>query len=429
MKKDVKRYSILVAAWIITFFVSAVSAFSVLSAAMTNINTGVLDAAGSAKFTSSMFANAYALYQLCLAVAGIFAGRIVDKIGPKRVVLTGVLLFSAGWFFTGLCTQMWQIYLVFGILAGTGAGMIYNPNVTAALKWFPDKRGLISGILLASAALGPFTFSPVATWIIGHFQNAQITFRIFGAVFVIVMGLSAFFLKKAEPKDLPAGYTPPQADTSVPAAPLSADYHWTSMLRSPLFYLMLFLFICATTSGNMFVGANYSIAQIQTGASAGSAAMAVSICALANFFGRLLFGWLVDRLGEAKSMVLSLCVTMLSLFLMMAADTLTLYIVAVSLVGIGFGAIMVIFPPLCGKTFGMKNLGMNYGFVFIGYAGSSFVGPRIAAYFKDNIGNFQGAYQIATGITVLGGILLLVFHRLNRQAAPSVALKARADET
>lgn len=411
MNMDKKRYFILTAAWIITFFVSAVSGFSVLSAAATNAATGVLNAAGDPKFTSSMMANAYAIYQLFLALTGIFAGRIVDKIGPKKVVLAGVAVFSAGWFLTGVCTEIWQIYLVFGVMAGAGAGAVYNPNVTSALKWFPEKRGLMSGILLASAALGPFTFSPVANMIVGHFGSAQTTFKIFGVVFIIAMGICALFLKKVEADYRPAGYIPPTPTQAKQQG--SNDYNWKQMLASPLFYLMLFLFICATTSGNMFVGANYSIAQMQIGAQPAAAAMAVSICALANFLGRIGFGVLIDKIGEIKSLIISLIITVFSLLLMMAANSLVLYIIGVSFVGIAFGAVMVILPPLCGKTFGTKNLGMNYGLVFLGYAGSSFVGPRIAAYFKDNIGSFMGAYQIAIGITIAGMILLLAFKLLS----------------
>lgn len=411
MNIDKKRYFILIAAWIITFMVSAVSAFSVLAAAATNIGTGVLDAAGNPKFDSSMFANAYALYQLCLAISGIFAGRVVDRIGPKKIVFAGVLLYSTGWFLTGFSTEMWQIYLLFGVVAGTGAGMVYNPNVTSALKWFPDKRGLMSGLLLASAALGPFTFSPIANTIILRFQSAQTAFIVFGAVFILTMGVSALFLQKANADYHPAGYVPPSITQSKLS--VETDYNWKQMLTSPLFYLMLFVFICATTAGNMFVGANYSIAQIQVQADAASAAMAVSICALANFGGRILFGFLSDKIGGVKSLVISLCITAVSLLLMMRASTLALYILGVSLVGIAFGAVMVILPPLCAKTFGVKNLGMNYGFVFLGYAGSSFVGPRIAAYFKDYVGNFSGAYLIAVGITVLGLLLLLFFRLLH----------------
>ncbi|QIB70065.1 OFA family MFS transporter [Aminipila butyrica] len=413
MEQDKKRYGILAMAWIITFFVSAVSAFSVLSAGMTDSTTGILDTLGNPKFTSSQLANAYAIYQLCLAIVGIFAGRIVDKMGPRTVVFIGSLVFSLGWFITGFCDEIVEIYLAFGILAGSGAGMVYNPNVTAALRWFPDKRGLISGLLLASAALGPFTFSPVASTMIHTFGSSQTAFKIFGVVCVIFMAASALFLRKADDGYLPAGYTVPkiQANGMGP----SIDFIWKEMLKSPLFYTLLFIFISATTAGNMFVGANYSIAQIQIGADASEAAMAVSICALANFGGRILFGYMTDKVGAVKSLIISLCITGITLVLMMFVRDLPFYIMAVSLIGIGFGAVMVIFPPLCGQIFGVKNLSTNYGFVFLGYAGSAFVGPRIAAYFKDYVGNFQGAYLIALGITFLGLLLVFLFCTLRKK--------------
>lgn len=412
---DKKRYRILIAAWVITFFVSAVSAFSVLSAGMTSSQTGILDAMGKPKFTASQLANAYALYQLFLAIAGILAGRIVDKMGPRRVVFIGTIVFALGWFFTGFCTEMWQIYLVFGILAGSGAGMVYNPNVTAALRWFPDKRGLISGLLLAGAALGPFTFSPIANTIMSNAGNSQTVFRIFGILFILFMSSSALLLKRADDNYMPEGYQPPEVQVKKQVQ--SVDFNWKQMLQSPLFYIMLILFISATTAGNMFIGANYSIAQIQIGMDASSAAMAVSICALANFGGRILFGYLTDKLGAVKSLLISLCITGATLLLMLVANTPLLYILAVSLIGIGFGAVMVVFPPLCGQTFGIKNLSMNYGFIFLGYAGSAFIGPKIAAFFKDHVGNFQGAYLISIGITIFGVILTLVFSKIKAQKA------------
>lgn len=177
-KKVPNRWFIFTSAWIIIFLVASIAIFSVFSEPMTKLHG----------WSSADYNLAYSLYTLIFAIVAIFAGMITDRYGVKWLMYIGGLLFGLGWFLTASVTTIPMLYVTFSLIAGSGAGMMYNSALVTAMRWFPDKGGKISGLLLSSAAIGPFILSPIAAMIIERF-GVLVSFRILGIVFLSVFGL------------------------------------------------------------------------------------------------------------------------------------------------------------------------------------------------------------------------------------------------
>ncbi|WP_099302254.1 L-lactate MFS transporter [Bacillus sp. Marseille-P3800] len=400
------RWLIFSAAWLIIFLVASIAIFSVFSEPMTSLHG----------WSPSDYSLAYSLYTLIFAIVAIFAGIIVDKYGARPLMYVGGFLFGLGWFLTGSVTTIPMLYVTFSLIAGTGAGMMYNSALVTAMRWFPDKGGKVSGFLLSSAAIGPFLLSPFSAWLIEQ-VGVTSAFRILGIIFAVGIFAVGWLMKSAPKGYQPPGYTPPQQTSGSTNI---INLNWKEMLRSPIFYLLFLTLVFASTAGTMLVSSASVIAQVQVGMTAAAGAIIVSVSTLSNFVGRLSFGFIYDRFGSYASLSLNLIMTIAALLLMTMASNTVFFTICIILLGFAFGGLLVVFPPLTKTTFGDKNFGMNYAIVFLGYSGGAFVGPRIATYFQETTGSFTTAYVIAAILGGIGLALVALILYLNRRKARRV---------
>lgn len=397
------RWVVFGAAWVIMFVIAAVAVFSVISPALVKANG----------WTSAQVALAFSLYTLSLSVCGIFSGRFADRYGTTVLMYVGGALFGLGWFLTGSATSPGMLYLTFGLIAGAGCGIVYNPTLATALKWFPDIRGKASGMLLAAAAIGPAIMSPLIADLLER-TSATTTLRTLGIVFFVAIAAVGWLIKAPKATAHPA--QPADSTTTIASEP--GQFSWIQMVRTPVFWAMLAIFACAAAAGTMLVTSLSAIAQYQVGAvgamsAASFGAMAVSISTISNFVGRLGFGAIFDKLGGYLSLVISLALTIAAMLVMSFANSLPLFVACVVVLGCAFGAILVIFPPLTSAEFGTQNLGINYGIMFLGYAIGGFIGPRLtASLFNEEIG-YRNAYFGAVALAVVGIGIAITLHRRN----------------
>ncbi|TWH47639.1 OFA family MFS transporter [Sporomusa sp. KB1] len=408
------RWRVFASGWLILFMLGAVAIFSVLAKPMVALRG----------WSMTDLSLAYSIYTFCFAICGIFSGRAVDLYGAKKSMYLGAFLFGGGWFFTGMCESLTQLYFVYGVIAGGGGGIMYNPVIAATLRWFPDKRGKISGMLLASASIGPFILAPLASIAL---EKAGVTgtFELLGSLFFITIIAVGWMMDSAPANYKPKGWNPVSSTANTtPNKDDNKDYEWKDMLSTPLFYMLLAVFICASTAGAMMVNSTAVIAQTQISVAATVGALAVSISTMTNFIGRLFFGAIYDKIGGFKSLLLSLAMTCVALILIGSAKSMPLFITCVIILGFAFGGLLVAFPPITGKYFGTKNLGVNYGIMFLGYSGGCFVGPRLSSYFFDTTGSFAMAYISAAGLAVLGAILVgIIMLTQKRQESAALVIK------
>lgn len=338
------RAVVLSAACVTMFFISSIALYSVVSKNLLAVYPE----------WSSALTWAFPVFQTIMAVTGIFAGRISDKIGPRNVVIAAAVCYGVG----------------------------YNPALTTGQKWFIDKKGLASGITLAASTAGPAVLSPVLASLLIPSLGIFGALKALGVIFFVTIAASALFLKAPEAGWLPEGFETPKGGAH---AGTFGDLTPGEMVKTPRFWILIVTFAFAATAGTLLVGKVASIAAVQLFADPTSAAavalggVVVSVNTCANLVGRLSFGQIIDKLGAYKSLLISLVVTIVALVIMSMSFTQSMFFVALALLGFSFGALLVIYPPLTGGAFGTSNIGVNYGIMFLGYAASTWISQPITA--------------------------------------------------
>lgn len=393
-KNKSNKYLVFMAAFLIIFSCAAISAFSVFKNQWTEM-TG-----------SDSVGFALSVYQFSMACFGIIGGIIYDKVGPKKLMYAGGLLFGAGWFFSAFATNIWMLYFTFGIIAGAGNGVMYSPALNTAIRWFPDKKGTISGLLLCSASLGPLFLSQIGTSMVNKFGANS--FMYIGIFYLLVVWCVSWAMevpsKEWEEENYPIKST---------SSKETKDFSPKEMLSTGTFWFLIIIFAIGNTAGLMMIGNLSPIAQGQLALSEAGAATLVSINCIANFIGRLVMGRLCDKLGENKCLILIFILTIISLLGLSISSNVFIFTTFLVLLGGAFGGVLVVFPPLTSKTFGVKYAGTNYGIMFFGYSAGAFLGPYIAQTAKldgTGVDAYKYVYLVAMIVAALGLILSLVLN-------------------
>ncbi len=343
------------------------------------------------------------------AIAVIFGGRFQDRFGPRVIASIGGLVLGIGLIlarFTGSFpagTALFWLILTFSVLGGLGIGMAYVCPIATCVKWFPDKRGLITGLAVAGFGAGAFFFAPLAKGLItgGKYQilGASLfglpklgvfnTFMTLGIIFLVAVVLAAQLLRNPPAGYKPAGWNPPQPKTGT--AP-RIDYTPGQMLGTPQFWLLWLVYLAGCTTGlqvimkaspvwqSCAIGACQPPVDPTTfGAISSAAAMAVSILAIFNSLGRILWGKISDSIGRKPTLVIMLIICAAAMFALDFFRSYALYLIGVSVVGLCFGGYLALFPAFTADFFGTKHYGINYGWMFSAYGIGGIVGPFLAA--------------------------------------------------
>ena len=286
--------------------------------------------------------------------------------------------------------------------------MLYNPSLNTALRWYPEKRGTMSGVLLCAASVGPLVTAKAGAILCDQFGIRGLTFL--GISYLIIIWLVGFKMELPEKDWLPTGFSQVSANSD------SNQNHYApkEMLSTSKFWLLLLLFSIACTGGIMMIGTLSSIGQVQLGMTPVSAANLVAVNLLSNLCGRLIIGKLCDKWGELETLALIFVLTIISLIGLSFSYSLPIFIFFLIILGASFGGVLVVFPPLTSKTFGMKHSGVNYGIMFFGYSIGALLGPQIAARFVDpslGIKAYHQAFIIATFVAIVGLVLALIVRK------------------
>ena len=255
----------------------------------------------------------------------------------------------------------------------------------------------------AGAACGPFIMSPVAQMLIDHF-GPQSACQILGVIFLIGVGAVAWMIVPCPEGWQPEGWHPSPTQSQELQ---SQNYNIPQMIKKPVFWVLLIMFIFANAAGTMMVSATSPIAQNQIGLSAMDAALCVSLMTLFNMFGRISFGFIYDKLKGWNSLILVLLLNGISMLMLTIAKSYVYFIICIALVGFSFGGLLVVFAPMVKIIFGSKYYNRNYGLIFIGYGIGAFIGPKISASFYDATGSYMMGY-LGSAILAAAAILLVI---------------------
>lgn len=332
----------------------------------------------------------------------IFAGRAQDKFGPRIVALMGGVMFGAGLIASGFTQSPAVMVITFGVIGGIGIGLCYSATTPSAIKWFSSsKKGIISGIVVSGVGLAPVYMAPLTAYFL-KLYGIQKSFFILG-----IIALSAITLFSLILKNPPAGFVPEQAsDAKKAAAPASRNYSWSEMLKKRQFYLLWIIYLLSATAGLMLIAHMASIAGTQAAWKAGF--ILVVVLSAFNALGRVVGGFLSDKIGRKSALILVLLLQAVNMFIFTYYNTIPSLVIGASLAGLAYGSLFSLMPSITADFFGIKNMGVNYGLIFTGWGIAAVIGPILGGVVVMKSGTYTMSYILAGVLLVIGTLLTLM---------------------
>lgn len=361
---------------------------------------------------------AFSILLIMLTAGSTLGGYLQDKLGTRTVVIAGGLILALGFFLASFTKPdfAWAIWLTYGVIGGFGMGMTYSTTIATCQKWFPDKRGFITGIIVSALGFGGVIFTPLAEILIKRFGTAPgigelTTLRVLSLIFLVVCTIGGSFIDNP-PKDyLPKGWTPPASK----AANGNSDFTPIQALKTPQFYALTFTMMLACMAGLMMIAFGKTIASFQPELSEIAVAGVMAVT-LFNSFGRLFWGWVSDKIGGRNTILILLISTAVSVLLVKLVVTSVLFFLLVGLIGFLYGGFLGTFPAITADYFGTKQVSMIYGMVLLGFGIGAFGASLIGGHFIDaaravdpsvlDINILFTAFIIASASSILGAVLI-----------------------
>jgi len=355
----------------------------------------------------------YAVCGLVFALFMIPGGRLQDRYGPKLGATLGGLSLAVGCILAGLMKSYVGLLVGFGVLGGIGMGLGYAAATPAAVQWFgPHQRGLVVGLVVGGYGGAAIYIAPLGRWLIASYGLSGSLIGL-GLLFAFVVVGAGQFLTRP-----PAGYVPPSAPAGSQRQPSMTGVEWPAsrMVKTWQFYGLVFLFIGSAQSG-LLVIANATPMLGSTAASiaffAANAWLLASFGGLVNASGRVGTGLYSDRIGRANAYMVNGVLSAICLFLtptVMQSGSVFLLFVVVGMAYWQYGGGLALMPAFTADYFGSKNLGFNYGLVFLGW-GIAFFVPQLAGTIKDLTGSLDAAFYLSGGLLVAAVCLSRFLHR------------------
>ncbi len=398
---------------------------------------------------------AFAIAIFCLGMGAVIGGRWQDSVGPRMVTVVGVALWGLGNLLAGLGTSAFGpawLYITYGVIGGLGGGMAYITPIATVTKWFPDRRGLASGLVVMGFGLGAFfynqivaripSFAAAASHAAGYIAardaaakagtvfdpaslgiaatvtsaNGAAVFSVFtvsGIVFIVLGCLCASLLSNP-----PAGFSVPGATAA--AAHSGRDFLPSEVLATHQFYLLWLMLFLNVTAGILIISNAVPIYSDLTGASAALAGTVYGFLAIFNGLGRFFWGAVSDRIGRNVTYVLIFTIQAVVFAVLGRLHDFAAVGVAFAVVLLCYGGGFGTMPSFNADYFGTRHMGTNYGLIITAWGGAGLVGPLVAAFVKDHTGSFTGALVPVAVMLLIAAVLPLITKRpaLSR-AAPA----------
>ena len=412
-EKVQNRWLVVVGALLIQLCLGAIYAWGAFTTALQNPE-------GTFQFSAAQTSWIFSAGLASFALVMILAGRLQDKYGPRIIAVIGGLILGAGYIIASFTGASFPLMLVFiGIVGGAGIGMGYVCPIAACVKWFPDLKGLITGLAVAGFGAGAFIFVKLAGSWMGLIESQGVngTFLIFGIIFAVTVVIGAMLLSNPPAGWKPAGWNPPvEKDGSAKATVKNLTQG--QAVKTPQFWMIWLAFVFSAGCGLMVIKCLKNFGVLEGGLTPAVAGSALGLLALFNGLGRVVWGTVSHKLS-AKGSVILMCLlqgVMMFFLLGMGSKSSTLAIAA-CWIGFNFGGNFALFPLLTLENFGPKNLGANYGAVFTSYGVGGILGPVMAGMVWDSMGTFKTAFIIAGIACILAAGLAIVLKPVKAETA------------
>lgn len=427
-KKVMNRWLVVVGAILIQLALGAIYAWSVFTPKLTAADGVYQFSAGEAAwvFSAGLF---------FFALVMIWAGRKLNSIGPQKLAIAGGLVLGLGYILAGFFGDSFLTQLIFiGIIGGSGIGLAYVVPIAVGVKWFPDKKGMLTGLAVAGFGFGATIWVKWAgSWGGGLLNTIEIAgldglrsvYLLYGVIFAIMVIIGSLVMKDPPEGWLPKGYTPPEPSNTAASGVVTFDSG--EMVKTPQYYMIFLTFVFSALAGLMVIyciklfgidALTYTkLGTLDPGAAgfaetfawaSATAGTAMAVYAILNGLGRIVWGMVSDYIGRRTSIILMTLfqgIIMLAFFYL--GGTAWGLIIAAAIIGFNFGGNFALFPAITADFFGNKTVGRNYGLIFFAYGLAGILGPQIAGYFKDAA---KGASDPSAWLTpfIIAGVACLL---------------------
>jgi OFA family oxalate/formate antiporter-like MFS transporter len=351
---------------------------------------------------------------LTLGFASFLGGLWMKKAGPRLVGIVAGVCYGLGTVLAGQFASNFALFcLAYGILGGVGLGLGYIIPVATLIKWFPDKRGMITGLAVAGFGAGALVTAPIAAHLIKAVGIPE-TFGILGAGYFAAVVGAALFMKNPAEGYTPAGWQPAPSQQSQRAA---KDYTFKEALSTWQWYALWGILFLNTTAGISIISQASPMAQEISHVTPVIAAGLVGIISIANGSGRFLWAWFSDLIGRRQVFLAMFLLQTVLFFLLSRAENFTLLTFLAFVVLLCYGGGFGTMPAFAADYFGPSNIGSIYGLMLTAWGFAGVVGPALIAHLREVTGHYGQALEIIAGIMLVSTLLALVVRPPKPQGA------------
>ena len=356
----------------------------------------------------SQVAFSFGLLSLGLAVASSLAGKLQERFGVRNVTIGAGVMMALGFWLTSHADNLMMLWLSAGVLVGLADGAGYLMTLSNCVKWFPERKGVISACAIGAYGLGSLGFKFICGWLLST-QGLENTFVIWGVLAMALIIAGALLMREA-----------PLQNGSASSTLQARDYTLAQSMRMPQYWILALMFLTACMSGLYVIGVAKDIGEGLVHLSTQTAANAVTVIAIANLSGRLVLGVLSDKMARIRVISLAQIVSLAGMsILLFTRMNETTFFLSLACVAFSFGGTITVYPSLVSDFFGLNNLTKNYGVLYLGFGIGSVLGSLVASLF----GGFTVTFSLIMTLLAISLFLSLTIRLPQRRAEPEQVLQ------
>lgn len=404
--KHLNRWVYAIVGVIVLLFAGLVYAWSVLSTPI---------AAEFADWSKAQLSMTFTIVMIMFCIGSLLCGLLSGKLSAKMAVRIGAVLFLLGFFLASRTQSLAMLYIGFGVLCGLSSGLCYNAVMSTMVRWFPDRPGLISGVLLMGFGGGSFIIGKLyQAWTPVEIGGWRASFLVMGIIIFVVLAICSFFFVAPG-----ADFVAPAAKNSKAAVKIAGkEYKPLEMVKKPSFWLYYVWAIALSAAGLALISqASGVVWEASASQTAGAVATIVGLISICNALGRVLFGGMYDKYGRSLSMQLVnilFIITSGVLILALAAKSVVVVIIGFILGGLAYSGITPTNSAFCRAYFGPANYPVNFSLINSNLIFASF-GSTVSGALFDASGSYNVTFFLIIGLAVVGILCSLAISALDKR--------------
>ncbi|MDB5009336.1 MAG: major facilitator superfamily 1 [Mucilaginibacter sp.] len=390
-----KRWGIAIAGVILQMALGAVYAWSVFRVPL----------AKQFHWSISQVTLTFTIAIMALGFASFFGGLWLKRVGPRVVAMTGGLLYGAGVFLASFSYHgLWWLYMTYGVIGGIGLGFAYIVPISVLVKWFPDRRGLMTGIAVGGFGAGALVTAPIATRLI---QSVGVlhTFAYLGIAYIIAAVAAGYFLQNPPEGWLPEGWKPVQKQQ---AQKDTSDFTLGGALKTWQWWALWLLLFLNTSAGISIISQEAPMFQEFAKINALVAAGMVGIVSIGNALGRVFWAWISDLIGRRATFAVMFILQIGLFWILPNFHTVTSITILVFFILMCYGGGFGTMPAFTADYFGPSNVGSIYGLILTAWGFASAFGPLLIANLRQSSGTYTSGLHVVAIVMAVSVVLPLL---------------------